>query len=496
MSVPIAAIDVGSNSVRLAVMSVDEHAGLELLEEARDVPRLIRDVEEHGAFQPKTIKRLLDILSDFRLIAEATGARIVAVATSAARDATTGPEVVARVREELGIDLRVIDGDEEARLAFLGATYSLPARSGVVIDIGGGSMELVRFQDRVPVQTLTLPLGAVRLTDRFLRSDPLVTSELRKLRAYVAAEVDAAHLAPLDEGGELVGTGGTIRNLGKIDRADHSYPISRLHGYEVTRERMRRVADRVQLRSVSERRSIAGLNEDRADTIVAGALVVDTIMTTLRAPSLTVSGQGLREGMVLDASGLATPSVAALRAGSLRSTVGRFAHGHLEMAERRRATVQELVTAAGYDATPEMADALAAAAYVEDVGRGVEYYSRARHAEVLLRERGLDGWTHREVALICAIHRQARQETYVPANYRPLIAARDHEAIAASGCLLALADAIAIRRPANGSLRWQRDGKRLTIGDEALARSAPEDLVARFKRTFGMDLVFESAPRS
>ncbi|MGE3857297.1 MAG: Ppx/GppA phosphatase family protein, partial [Dehalococcoidia bacterium] len=179
MPVPIAAIDVGSNSVRVAVMAVSPHGSLEVIEEARAVPRLIRDVAEHGEFTPETIANLMAVLADFRRLADAAGAEVVAVATSAARDAANGPALVERIRTELGIDLRVISGDEEAGLAFLGATHSLPVTDGVVIDIGGGSMEVVRFQDRRAAQTWTLPLGAVRLTDRFLTSDPLVTSELR-----------------------------------------------------------------------------------------------------------------------------------------------------------------------------------------------------------------------------------------------------------------------------------------------------------------------------
>ena len=493
MPVPIAAIDVGSNSVRVAVMSRSAHSSLEVIDEARDVPRLIRDVEQYGELRPETIAHLMAVLSDFRLLAHASGAEIVAVATSAARDASNGPELVERIRVELGIDLRVISGEEEARLAFLGATYTLPVSNGLVLDIGGGSMEVVRFADRQAVQTWTLPLGAVRLTDRFLTSDPLATSELRALRAHIQKQIAGAKIAPLRDDETLVGTGGTIRNLGKIDRARRTYPLSRLHGYEISRVELHRVADLVQIRSVTERRSISGLNEDRADTIVAGALVVEAMMNALKAPSLTVSGQGLREGMALDASPEVLPRLAELRAASVRDAVGRFAPQRWDIAESRRALVAALSMAVGFAPGAEFVEVLDAAAAVEDIGRSVDYYNRERHAEFLLLEHGLDGWSHRELALICALVRQAHHEKYTPTIYRPLIALRDYELVSAAGCVLALADAIASRRSADHAavLVWCREDDRLLLADEQLGRWEPTTLAERFKRAFGLELCFE-----
>lgn len=493
MPAPVAAIDVGSNSVRMAVMSISAHGGLDVIEEARAIPRLIRDVEEYGTFRPDTIEHLMDVLADFRLIARALGASIVAVATSAARDAANGDELVRRIHDELDIDLRVITGDEEANLAFLGATHSLPVSRGIVVDVGGGSMEIVRFEDRRAIQTWTLPLGAVRLTDRFLHSDPLVTSELRALRAHIAEHIDAAGIPPIEDDDVLVGTGGAIRNLGKIERAQRTYPLSRLHGYEVPRTEMRRVVDLVQMRSLTERRSISGLNEDRADTIVAGALVVNALMDAVHAPSLLVSGQGLREGMALNTAG-ELPGLDGLRAASTRDAVARFVPERTALAEHRRAIVEALVESIGTPIVSMFDEPLTAAAIVLDIGRSVDYYNRERHTESLLLDRGLDGWSHRELAVICAMVRQAHQEKYTPSTYRPLIAGRDHEAIAAGGCLLAVAEAIAGRRAPNhpGGLAWRRDGDRLLIADEALERWEPRDLIARFRRTFDLELCFEA----
>jgi exopolyphosphatase/guanosine-5'-triphosphate,3'-diphosphate pyrophosphatase len=255
---------------------------------------------------------------------------------------------------------------------------------------------------------------------------------------------------------------------------------------------MRRVTDLVQQRSLSERRSITGLNEDRADTIVAGALVVDALMTELRAPALLVSGQGLREGMALQAMPRDLPSLRALRAGALRGAVERFIPDRASLAEARLALVQSLTAALGFDAPQESIDAIEAAAFVQDVGRSVDYYNCERHTEFLLLEHGLSGWSHREVALICALIRQAHQEKYAPALYRPLINGCDHEWIGGAGTLLALAEEIANRRPAGGGgiLSWRREEERLVIVDETLAEWVPDALIARVRRSFGLELSF------
>ena len=493
MPVPVAAIDIGSNSVRIAVMCVNEHHGLEVIEEARAVPRLIRDIEQHGEFRPETIEHLLDVLRDFRLIADAAGAHIVAVATSAARDASNGAELIARIHDELGFDLRVITGDEEARLAFLGAALSLPVTDGLVVDIGGGSMEIVRFVDRSFREAWTLPLGAVRLTDRFLKSDPPTGSELRALRAHITEEIRGAALPRLEADMVLVGTGGTIRNLGKIDRASEDYPLPRLHGYAIPGEELQRVVAALEVLSVDELRSISGLNEDRADTIVAGAIVAETVMEVLHASSLLVSGQGLREGMVLDVGGGTLPALGPLRAAALDGAVQRFAPSRVTTGHARRSVADALLTAVGVPHAAEFNEALAAAAFVMDLGRSVDYYNRERHTESLLVEHGLDGWSHRETAIICALIRQAHQEKYTPTAYRALLTSDDREQIPTGGCLLALADAITARRPVDKAegLVWRREGARLYIHDQALVTWHPNGIAARFKRAFGIELRFE-----
>ena len=487
---PVAAIDVGSNSVRIAIVIADGAGLLEVIEEASATPKLIRDVQRDGRLSDASINEVVEILRDFQAVARGADADpVVAVATSAVRDAANGADLAKRIEAALGIRMRIVDGGDEARLAFLGAIHSLPVEHGLVIDIGGGSMEIMQFAGRAAGRSWTLPLGAVRLTAQFLQSDPPSQPELRALRDHLAAQIAGAGIEPLAPGGALVGTGGTIRNIAKMDRSRHRYPMSRLHGYAISQDGVRGVADLVRTRTQAERYNLSGLNEDRADSIVAGALVLQAIVEATRAHSLMVSGQGLREGIALEARGGSLPSVHALREASIERAVLRFAPTYVQDARARTQTVEALASAANFTATPEVVGALSAAATLLDLGRSVDYYNRHRHTEALTLAYGLPGWTHREVALICAIVRQADSEKYDPTNdYRPLITADDRSSIAAAGTLLAVADEVERRVPPRArAVAWRQD-ESVVRGVLRIDGALLGTLSGRFERTLGLGL--------
>jgi len=481
---PVAAIDVGSNSIRVAIVALDGEAYLEILEEASATPRLIHEVQRDGRLSGESVEEVVSILRDFQAIARGADADpVVAVATSAVRDAANSAALVNRLQKDLGLTLQIVDGIEEARLAFLGAVHSLPVERGLVVDIGGGSVEVLRFNDRRPGASWTLPLGAVRLTAEYLSSDPPSQAELRILRDHIAKTITAAGIDALPADGVLVGTGGTARNIAKMDRARHRYPIARLHGYELTRDGVRSVADLVRTRTLVERRNITGLNEDRADIIVAGALVLQALVDATSAERLVISGQGLREGIAFDSRGGDLPKIATLRQAALDRAVSRFAPAYAGDAIARLAVVDALVSAAEFVEGPEVTDALRAASMLLDLGRGVDYYNRHRHTEALAVAYGLPGWTHRELALTCAIVRQADSEKYdAIAAYRPLLTAADQTAIAKAGAILAAADEMqrrtspdapsTVSRLRDGGVRFdiEMDGRPLTAISERLER--------------------------
>src|SRR5579859_1955002 len=212
-------IDIGSNSGRVLVARVRGAAHLDVLGDARSPLRLVRDVARAGQLSSETIERTLGIVRGFVAVAISNGAeRTVAVATAAVREAENGEDFIERTRQELGIPVDIADGEEEARYGFHGAVHALPVQDGIVLDVGGGSLQLIHFRDRRLERSVSLPLGALRLNDRFLKSDPPTRGEMRALKEQVNASLEKAGIQRLQSDERMIGTGGTIRNLAKVDR--------------------------------------------------------------------------------------------------------------------------------------------------------------------------------------------------------------------------------------------------------------------------------------
>jgi len=256
--------------------------------------------------------------------------------------------------------------------------------NGVLLDVGGGSLEMARFRNRRAVQSWTLPLGSLRVTDRFLGSDPPKSSEINALQEHVTQTLRSSGAAGLRDDESLVGTGGTIRNLAKMHRATVVYPIPRLHGYTLARKGIRDLVAKIVSRPLSRRSTLPGLSSDRADTICGGALVVQAAFEALGASELVVSGQGLREGVAYEEFAHTMPTTAAVRRASLAAIASRFTSWDGERA-RRRVVVRrhQPVASPGHEVGAAVADrensigyAQQSAARVALCAQGHERHSR------------------------------------------------------------------------------------------------------------------------
>ncbi len=488
----MAVIDIGSNSGRITVLEVGPLGHLDVLADSRAPLRLERDLQGGQDFSDLTIERTARVAADFMAIARSSEAdTVAAVATAAVRDAANAQTLLDRVRDESGADVRVISGEEEARFSFRGAVYGLAVTSGIVFDIGGGSLEVTRFEERTPVDAWSLPLGALLMSDRYLQHDPPTDDEIKALRHDAHHALDEIGIGPLNRAESLVGTGGTIRNLARIDRHAHTYPLPRLHGYVLSSRTAADVASRLSARPLARRRSVAGLNPDRADSIVGGAVVVQTLMD-IAASDVTVSGQGLREGVALDAIPRAEPSIRQTRNESIRALACRFATWDERRAARRSALATKLLQAMEPDAEPAVRERLETAATLLDVGRSVDYYRRHRHAADILIEADLIGFSHRELALLAAAIRSAGNESSRWQAYRPLLGSDDGPRVAREGMLLELADEIEHRMAPDesDSVSCEVNGKNVILTAPLLDPWRQERLQRRFSRSFRKRLRF------
>lgn len=488
---PVAVIDIGSNSGRVAVYRRDAAGRLRIVASSRAALRLVRDVDRRRSLGRDAIERALSALADFRAIALGAGAtRIVGVATAAMRDASNGAALLARVRRELGLKLEVIDGEAEARYGFMGGIQGLPVDDGMFFDLGGGSMQVTCFARRQLSRSWSLPLGSLRLSSAFLASDPPARGELRRLRRHVARVLGAAGVPSVRGGGVLVGTGGTVRNLAKMDARARRYPVARVHGYRLEWDRLTELVARLAGTRSDRRDAIAGLSRERGDSIVGGALAIEALMQAVGARAILVSGQGVREGLAASLFGARIEPPARVRTAAVASLALRFDGWRAAAAERRARVADVLLTALDPGASPEMSEALRHAAVLLDIGRSMDFFDRHRHAADIVRAAEMDGFSHRDVALLAAILLAARPRELDLDEFAPLLAKPDRKTVARAGMLLALADDIEERCPPRRAItvRVSRDARRVRVSVLEMLAWRSRGMDDRFGSVFGLSL--------
>jgi exopolyphosphatase/guanosine-5'-triphosphate,3'-diphosphate pyrophosphatase len=409
----IAAIDVGSNSVRLLVAEYDPASGLTIIDELKDQPRLAAGLANTGCLNDAAMDRAILTLGRMREVCQRRNVhRISAVATAAVREAENGPWFVRRVRQELDIPLRIIDAETEAALSYRSVAHHFPlaGERAIVADIGGGSLELIGAVDGLVELTLSLPLGAVRLTELHLPGDRSIQRELAELRKHIRKQLKRKISSREWAAAAVIGSGGTFTTLGRITQARRGLSTGdTVHGVSVETAEVERLLDWLASRTPEQRRQVPGLNPERADIIIAGLAVTAELLDWVRTRSITVSAFGLREGLLLEMAGAEEPVVRdPLRL--FREFAERCQSDRRHVEHVRRLALQlfdQLGETLGCG--PEEQLLLEAAGLLHDVGQLVSYpkhhkhsYSLITHAERLglaPRERGL-------VALISRYHRQ------------------------------------------------------------------------------------------
>jgi exopolyphosphatase / guanosine-5'-triphosphate,3'-diphosphate pyrophosphatase len=487
---PFAIIDIGSNSGRMIVFRLSKGEHLDVIEDARAPLRLARALRDCDSLGPEAIERTLEALRDFRAVADGAGAtRIVAVATSAVRDAADGGDLVARAAR-LGISLQIIDGNLETRLGFTGAVHDLPVVSGLTMDLGGGSVELGRFVDRSLQTTWSLPFGSLRASDRFLRHDPPTEKELRALRRALTDALDDAGVVELAKGETLIGIGGTMRNLAKVDRRRSDYPLPVIHGYELDGGRLDDLVTDLSSRTLDRRAQLAGLNPDRADTILGGAVVIQQVAQHVGASAIVVSSRGLREGLALAETGAAMASPAFVRKISVATLASRFATWDPAVADRRAGLAEALLERLDPTSPPAVVEMLAHAATLVDVGRAIDYYDRFEHAAMIVTAADLGGFTHANLGALTAVLRQAEDPSRL-GPFGRLVARQDRPAVRRAATVLALAEELNRRippgRPATITCNMLKGGFEVIAPVPAGWR--PRGVADRFTTVFGRPLL-------
>ena len=296
-------IDIGTNTILGLIAELKNDGSFDVLDDLAEITRLGEGVQRTGRISPEGVERSLKVLRCYLERFESLNVEaIMAVGTSALRDARNSAEVRGRFKEQLGFDVRVISGDEEAAYSFLAVQRGLPLnrRELLVVDVGGGSTEFIRGSEAGVSQAVSINIGSVRLTEQFLHSDPVQTKECEKMRLAIERELALLPRQWLKDSSilTLVGIAGTFTTLSAVEKKLARYAHGEVHGSRLTLGDVRRQVALYQGKTIAERKAIDGLEPKRADVILAGATLIERTMTVFHLQQAIVSDQGVRYGLL------------------------------------------------------------------------------------------------------------------------------------------------------------------------------------------------------
>ncbi|WP_429886035.1 HD domain-containing protein [Geoalkalibacter halelectricus] len=469
----LAAIDIGTNSIRSIVVEARPGGEFQVLDDEKATVRLGEGLTERGEIAPAAWARACEALERMTKIQQGYGVSAVeAVATSAVRRARNGAAFVAAVKQDLGLEIAVISGEEEAELAFLSArsSFEMDNLPYALVDIGGGSAEIITTMGAHIEDLFSLELGAVVLTEKFLPRDPIGAEDLQSLRKYVRRTLKK-HLAGHDTPVQcLIGSGGTMTTIAAMVMAQRREQFNSLQGYEVLRSEVVHLLAMLARKPLRERRAVSGLAPERADIIVAGMTVVDEIMRRFGANILKVNERGIRHGLILrslEKHGLAPQ---AKPPADWRSTVLNFARSchfnedHADQVAHLALAIFDAL-APQFELDARRRQLLEAAALLHDVGYFINYARHHKHSYHLIRHANLFGFSPREqeiVANVARYHRRALPKKKHD-NLQGL-SAEDQTTVKRLGGILRLADGLDRRRARMvKSIDCRLDGREVSI---------------------------------
>jgi exopolyphosphatase / guanosine-5'-triphosphate,3'-diphosphate pyrophosphatase len=414
----IAAIDIGTNSIHMIVVEIRADFSFEVIDREKEMVRLGAGGLDGRKLTPEAIHTALQVLSKFRRLAESHSVdEMIAVATSATREAENGGEFLRAITQQTGIRPRVISGTEEARLIHQAAVYgvSVPGDVAVVVDIGGGSVEITRGTGPAIDLGRSFKLGVIRLTERFVKSDPVEPRDERKLARHIESEL-GRYLDQIVRAGfdRVIGTSGTILSLG----AAATEGRTSLRNRRVSAKQLRRVRRTLTSATLEQRLRLPGVEPRRADLAVAGAILLDEILRRLGAEEITLCDLSLREGLVLDyiarhrkeiAQADRYPDVRRRSVFELAERCNYFPDHSQQVA--RLAVLLFDQTRAIHGLTDREREWLEYAALLHDIGVHISYERHHKHSYYLITNGHLRGFEPEEIETIALVARYHRQAT-------------------------------------------------------------------------------------
>ncbi|WNR43346.1 Ppx/GppA family phosphatase [Paenibacillus roseipurpureus] len=442
-------IDIGSNSIRLVIYETNSQGAYRVVCEHKDSARLSERMGPDLILHSKDILSILPILNHYtRLCKVHEVTTIRTVATAAVRNAANTADIVRVLEEQTGLRIEVLSGYEEARYGYLGVMNAIDIQDAMIIDIGGGSTEVSLVKDRQLLHSHSFPFGAVNTTRQYMQGANLTDQQMSTIRAMVQDALSAHPWIADSSGLPMIGLGGTIRTLGKMSRKGNKYPIQLAHNYVMKPSELRHFLTLLSSMPLEKRKKIDGLAKERADIIVPGLLILETIFTAAKASSCIISGSGLRDGLFFETINPKQPIKSDVLEASLQNILAlhpNAARMHVQHVDAFALQLFDTI-AVSKELDTRCRTYLHTAALLHRIGVSVHYYQYLKHTQYMMQETHIDGLSHREIVIasLIATYKTKSRTAQQVIPYKDLLLESDTALIVKLGTLLSVARALDI----------------------------------------------------
>lgn len=440
----IAIIDIGSNSIRLVLVQVKKGSFFKIIKEIKKTVRLGENTNEKNTLLHTKMDMAVETLKVFKRICTSAGVdEIIAVATAAVRKAKNKKEFLNKVKNEIGINIRVLSGNEEAYYAFFGVINSLDLEEGLIMDIGGGSTELILVRNRKLIESVSLPFGSIDLANRFHLYDDVKDKQINAVRDFLVEKYSEIQWLSHVKNIPLIGVGGTIRNISKIHKKMNNYPLKIMHNYRMLSTSVYHIYDLVKSKNLSSRKKIKGLSKERADIFVGATAAVSELINFCYVDHVIISGSGIREGLIYDYILKNSESIRDI----LSFSIENIMYKHQLNKNNNDIHVHSLTQKLYEQLKPlhynnySMEKIIKTSAMLYNSGTNIHYYNHHAHAFYVMLNSGINGLSHKEL-LISSFIAIASKNKEVKLNwvkYKSILCKNDIELIKKIGLLLRMA---------------------------------------------------------
>lgn len=440
-------IDIGSNSVRLLLAEISDKNSLRIINELKEYVRLGDGLDENGVLSETKMQLAIDTLASFKNIcASFEVSDITIVATEAVRRATNQQEFLDRVKNELGFTIRVLSGSEEAYYDYFSTINSMSEENALIMDIGGASTEFILVKNRELVHSISLPFGAITLTEHFKINSVLEKNQEEDLMDFLLSYIDKVEWLNEAKGLNLIGIGGSIRTLGKIDRKAFDYPLNLIHNYRMKSDAVISIYEELKSKNSTQRKKIKGLSSDRADIIVGAAAAVSLVMKKLAINSLIISRNGIREGLLFTHICKDNKPLDDVLQFSLNNVIENHNINlkHAEHIYHIFSSLNQDLKVLYNTTSQNLNKIIRTSAMLHDVGLNITYYYHNKHSLYIILNSQINGLTHKELVMSACIAANHRDDNSIIdySNFDLIIDKNDFEIIKKLGLLLKIAENI------------------------------------------------------